>query len=367
MFKKTKKIIFSVLCIIVVVCLFTVTVSASTYSIPHDKILTTETVLSVTNGKDYFKYYQPSLCNNYDDYSVCDWVIKGYNPPQDSEHNSLSTNIYLRLDQLNGIYVNKGQRVTISFDIAYDGTVDYDEYLTLRLKLQGWNTVSPRQYVGTLPKGSKTKVVFIWDNTIGECSIQYFDINFAIKNNKIINSDFFFEWFYGNLTVNVDEIPVNNQDIINNQNANADRIIQNQDQNTTAIIEHEENMYNQEKQEATDTGEDSVDDVMSAIPADNDGFISALEKLSSSLVTSSKTARWIFPRVYIPKIGGVINQEVELIPETRIDFNYWINKIPSNILSLIQVICTIALIIYCFKELYGTISYILTMRKGGDE
>ena len=129
MLKKTKKIILSVFCIIVVVCLFTVSVSASTYSISHDKILTPETWLSVTNGKDYFKYYQPSLCNNYDDYSVCDWVIKDYNPPQDSEHSSLSTNVYLRLNQLNGIYVNKGQRVTISFDIAYDGTINYDEYL----------------------------------------------------------------------------------------------------------------------------------------------------------------------------------------------------------------------------------------------
>lgn len=354
MFKKTKKIIVSFILIISIICLFTFPAFASTYSYSHDKILTENTKLIVSNGVNYSKKYTPSLCNNYDGYTTNHWTIKDYNPPS----NSTSTHIYLRLTELNGIYVPKGQRVTIKFDMEYTGTLltnrDTELYLNTRLVLKDI-TSTPRQNFGVLPINTRTEATFIWDNTIKDTTIDLLDITLTSYDVFTINNDFYFETLYGNLTVDVSDIPVGAQDIIDNQNENTDK-----------LIKHDEEMREQEKEETKETGEGSVDDVSSAIPSDNDGFISALEKLSSSLVSSSTTAKWTFPRVYLPAISGIM-EEKELITETQIDFNFWVNKIPSNILSLIRVLSTIALIIFCFKELYDTISYILTMRKGVEE
>lgn len=354
MFKKTKKIIVSFILIISIICLFTFPAFASTYSYSHDKLLTSDTNLYVNNGGDYLKKYPPTLCNNYDGYTTCHWMIKDYKPPS----NSQKTNIYLRLTDLKGIYVPKGKRVTINFEIEHTGTVltglDTELYLNTRLFLKDISS-TPRQNFGVLPLNTRTGATFIWDNTIKDTSIDLFQILLTSDDNLTISNSYYFETLYGNLTVDVSDIPVGAQDIIDNQNENTDK-----------LIKHDEEMREQEKQETQETGEGSVDDVSSAIPSDNDGFISALERLSSSLVSSSTIAKWTFPRVYLPAISGIM-EEKELISETEIDFNFWVNKIPSNILSLIRVLSTIALIIFCFKELYDTISYILTMRKGVEE
>ena len=81
---------------------------------------------------------------------------------------------------------------------------------------------------------------------------------------------------------------------------------------------------------------------------------------------SGTNCSWTFPAITLPAIPGVMDS-VQLTSEQPIDFTYWVNQIPANLLLLIQSLLTIALIIYCFKEVYGTISYVLTLRGGGSE
>ena len=50
----------------------------------------------------------------------------------------------------------------------------------------------------------------------------------------------------------------------------------------------------------------------------------------------------------------------------QIDFGFWVAKIPGPVLTLVQVVLTIALIVFAFKELYRILSYAMTL-KGGSE
>lgn len=118
----------------------------------------------------------------------------------------------------------------------------------------------------------------------------------------------------------------------------------------------------EEKEGAQTQGDNSVSEGSSAISDNSGGFVDAMGSLASTLSATGTYCVWEFPRIYIPAIPGVIG-ETELISQQSIDFNFWINKIPANILLVVQSLCTAGLIIYCFKELYSTISYVLTMRK----
>lgn len=119
-----------------------------------------------------------------------------------------------------------------------------------------------------------------------------------------------------------------------------------------------------DKEAATQQGNQSTSDVTDVIQDDSAGFVDSLGGLTSSMSYSGTECSWTFPTVKLPAISGVMD-EVTLIESQEIDFTYWVNSIPSGILLLIQSVCTVALIIFCFKELYGTIEYVLTLRKGG--
>lgn len=122
----------------------------------------------------------------------------------------------------------------------------------------------------------------------------------------------------------------------------------------------------QEKQEAQTQGNQSTSDATTAITDNSQGFIDSLGGLASSMSYSGTNCSWTFPAITLPAIPGVMDS-VQLTSEQPIDFTYWVNQIPANLLLLIQSLLTIALIIYCFKEVYGTISYVLTLRGGGSE
>lgn len=129
----------------------------------------------------------------------------------------------------------------------------------------------------------------------------------------------------------------------------------------TFLDEHE-----RDKQETTDSGNKSVNDVTNAIPSDNEGFISAFQELVDVVTYEGTDAKWTFPALYIPEISGV-TPRIDLTSEIEIDFGYWIQQIPNPILIIIRCLCTAALVAFCFKELYSIIEYIMTLRKGGDD
>lgn len=143
------------------------------------------------------------------------------------------------------------------------------------------------------------------------------------------------------------------------------QIIDNQNQNTQDIIDNQNKLQEDEKNEANTTGNSGVNDITGAIPTDTDGILNAFKSLTNSMMTTSTTCKIEFPGITIPKVGRFFN-EVQLLPKQEINFKEYIGMIPYKLLLLVQSLLTIALIIYCFKELYATISYVLTLRGGGD-
>lgn len=127
-----------------------------------------------------------------------------------------------------------------------------------------------------------------------------------------------------------------------------------------------ENAPEEEKNQAQTQGNQSTSDATTAITDNSQGFIDSLGGLVNSLSNTSTYCQWTFPALYLPEIPGVMAR-TQLTSEQQIDFNYWVNQIPPNLLLLVQSLLTIGLIIYCFKEVYGTISYVLTLRGGGNE
>ncbi len=121
----------------------------------------------------------------------------------------------------------------------------------------------------------------------------------------------------------------------------------------------------EEKQEAETTGSSSVSSGEAAIEDKSAGFTDSVGTLASSMSYSGTNCSWTFPTVKLPAISGVMD-EVTLISEQEIDFSFWVNQIPAPVLLVVRSALTIALIVYCFKEIYGTISYLLTLNRGGE-
>lgn len=155
------------------------------------------------------------------------------------------------------------------------------------------------------------------------------------------------------------------QQITDNADKNAQDIQENQDQNTQDIIDNQNQLQQNEKDEAQQSGEGSVDNVSGAIEDKSAGFISSLGDLIQTMSYTGTECAWKFPAIKLPAIEGVM-PEYTLTEEKPIDFEFWVNKIPGQILVLIRSLLTIALIVYCFKELYSTISYVLTLKGGGN-
>ena len=122
---------------------------------------------------------------------------------------------------------------------------------------------------------------------------------------------------------------------------------------------------NLEKTEATNSGNSSVDSLTGAIPDMTSGFLDSFSNLATAMSTKSTSANWFVPKIKLPAISGVM-PEITLTSRQEIDFEYWVNKIPSNVLSVVRIICTCSLIIFCVKEVYGLIQSVM-VNKGGDE
>lgn len=153
--------------------------------------------------------------------------------------------------------------------------------------------------------------------------------------------------------------------INSNADKNANNIQSNNDKNTQSIIDNQNQLAEQEKTDTQNSGNDSVNDVSGSVPDKSAGMLSALQSLSNAVSYTGTVAKWKFPQMYIPAISGVTDR-INLNSEMEIDFTYWINQIPQDIRTVISALATIGLVIFAFKELYALISYVLTLKGGGN-
>ena len=76
---KTKKIIYFIISATLCICLFAVSVSAQSYEFKDTTILTEDTLLRVSNGKDYSKKYTPSTYIDHNENSGNENDLHGEN------------------------------------------------------------------------------------------------------------------------------------------------------------------------------------------------------------------------------------------------------------------------------------------------
>lgn len=372
---KTKKIILFIISFSVCISLLTVSAFAQTYEFDRSTILTEDTELHVTNGVGYSTHRKPILYFDSDEWADTEetkkygdnYVFARYNinyyPPTGGSNDKNTTCVYLRLRNLQNILVKKGKRLRISFKIMYDGQINFDS-LTTRCQPIGWygdfdsngNQVSGesfRKNLGYVPPNSIGNYEVYWNNTYTDFKIDYFDICFLLYNNQAINGEFMLWFFYDNLKVTVEDVPITNQDIIDNQDENADKVIQSQ-----------KDQYEQEKQETEDVGNDSVGSLLGAIPGDTDGLLGSFGNLLNCMTTTEQKTKFSFGSLKTPSIMGI--PSYTLVEDISLDLGRYEKENPTFkiILTLVRALLTIALIIYCFKELYSTIQYVLTLRKG---
>lgn len=157
----------------------------------------------------------------------------------------------------------------------------------------------------------------------------------------------------------------NTDKITSNADKNASNIQSNDDKNTQSIIDNQNHLAEQEKTDTQNSGNDSVNDVSSSVPDKSAGMLSALQSLSNAVSYTGTDAKWKFPQMYIPAISGVTDR-INLNSEMEINFSYWVNQIPQDIRTIISALATIGLVLFAFKELYDLISYVLTLKGGGN-
>ena len=110
-------------------------------------------------------------------------------------------------------------------------------------------------------------------------------------------------------------------------------------------------------------GEDLLNDLLNAIPDYSEGYVLALVDFSKAFSYEGTDCYLTLPALTMPEISGLI-PEFEIMPEKQLDAVGMLGLFPPWIVTLVQSLLTVALIAYCFKELYDTISYFMTLKKG---
>lgn len=152
-------------------------------------------------------------------------------------------------------------------------------------------------------------------------------------------------------------------DVFKNDSASA--IIDNDDKNTDKQIQADKDLYEQEKSETEDSGNNNQKEAQDAIPKVDGGFLNSLKSLANSLSYDGTEAVLPIPAMYIPAIAG--QEQIDLLSAQNYDMSQAISDyIPSNLLQVLRYFLTIALVLFCVYELYGLIQYVLTL-KGGKE
>ena len=111
-------------------------------------------------------------------------------------------------------------------------------------------------------------------------------------------------------------------------------------------------------------GESILDELDDVIPDHTDDFSVVLQDFVESMSYEGTDCKFCFPAIIFPAIPGVTGG-FQLNEEKEVDFAEFFAMFPDPVFSLVRLLLTAALIIYCVKELYGMIQYVMTMRGGG--
>ena len=145
--------------------------------------------------------------------------------------------------------------------------------------------------------------------------------------------------------------------VIHNDNAS--------DYTLRAILNELQSSDEKEKAEAQTGSQSAQSDAQNALPDNSSSLLNGVGGFISGMSYNGTECKWTFPAVSLPAISGVMDT-VQLTGQKDISFSEYLNVIPGNILTIMRAICSVAVIVFGFKEFYSTIEYVLTLRGGGD-
>lgn len=117
----------------------------------------------------------------------------------------------------------------------------------------------------------------------------------------------------------------------------------------------------QEKNDAQQGANDAFSGVVDVVPDHSEGLVDAFSGLAASMSYDGTAAKLDLPDVTMPGIDGLFEGFI-IMENQSVDFEAYFDMLPDELLFLVQSLFTAALIVFCFKELYSTIQYCLTLR-----
>ncbi len=160
--------------------------------------------------------------------------------------------------------------------------------------------------------------------------------------------------------------------IIQGQQEQTDKITQNDDENTQAIIDNQNQLAENEKNQANSIGNGGMDSLGSTVPNYYGNIIEAFKGFSNNLKDDRAMLIIDFPGLKIPKIGNLINKEIQLLEPQEIQWSEWHFKNIFGedfqiVFNIIRALTSIALVYFCVRELYDIFEYLMTLRGDSDE
>lgn len=137
---------------------------------------------------------------------------------------------------------------------------------------------------------------------------------------------------------------------------------------TDKIIESQKELQEQEREEASQTGDDGVDSVTSAIPDYSGNIISAFQGFVDCFCHSNaENLSLTMPEFNTPTFKGLI-PSFKIWDSFSVDFNDITDKyIPEKVLYLARFLLSTAILMWGVYEVYDLIEYFVTLsRRKGD-
>ena len=145
--------------------------------------------------------------------------------------------------------------------------------------------------------------------------------------------------------------------VIHNDNAS--------DYTLRAILNELQTSGEKEKSEAQAGSQSAQSEANGALPDNSASLLNGVGGFISGMSYNGTDCNWTFPAINLPAISGVMDS-VQLSASKDITFSDYLNVIPDNILTIMRAICSVAVIVFGFKEFYSIIEYVLTLRGGSD-
>lgn len=343
--KALKILLISVICFMLVVCPFSVA------ALDIDNLVFTPTTSKIWDvfgsGKTFnctnIYSYQNSKHIRYDYDYLTSNDIKGspfasyqYFNCQTQKYGTLKITMYCEFgnEDFGGIYFD-------SFNGLYDDSGN--KIADFKVEEQGKYTLT---YTGDFVGNYSLRAYFVpnWVNNNG-LSFLLVDMSFSEK------------------------VKDTSKDIIDNDNKNTDKIV-------GAI----ENQKEQEKQEAQSSGNDSVDMVQGALSKyGTDNIFGILSAFVSPMQHNNTDCILTLPALKIPELKidkyNITIPSITLLEKQQIIFsegkdaydNVLSKYFPRSVVLIIRWSLTITLYIFCYKEFYSLLQYVLTLRSGGNK